>query len=56
VIVAAYVLTNVGLLILVGAVAVWRAAKSVPGPGNFRMAATFAGLVATLSALAMGLG
>ena len=54
VIVAAYLLTNVGLLILVGAVAVWRATQSAAGPGNLRIAATFVGLVVLLSALAMG--
>jgi Zn-dependent protease len=55
VIVAAYLLTNVGLLIIVGAVAVWRAMQTASGPGDLQTTATFASLVAVLSALAMGL-
>ncbi len=55
VIVAAYVLTNVGVLILVGGVAIWRAVQGAGGPGDLRTTGTFAGLVAALSVLAMGL-
>jgi Zn-dependent protease len=55
VMVAAYLMTNVGLLIILAAVAVWRAMQKESGPGDVRTAGTFAGLVAVLSALAIGL-
>jgi Zn-dependent protease len=52
--VAAYLLTDVGLLIIIAAVAGWRALQTEIGPGDVRMAATFGALVAALSALAAG--
>jgi Zn-dependent protease len=52
--VAAYLLTDVGLLIIIAAVAGWRALQKEIGPGDVRIAATFGALVAALSALAAG--
>ncbi|MGQ0648623.1 MAG: site-2 protease family protein [Gemmatimonadaceae bacterium] len=46
---AALVLTGQKLLIIVGAVAAWRALQRQAGPGNTRIVATFAVLIAALS-------
>jgi Zn-dependent protease len=48
----AWYLTNMGLLVIVGAVAVWRAVQRDVGPGNRRVLATFVVLIAALSWLA----
>jgi len=53
-IVAALLMTEQRLLIIVGAVAVWRAWQPEVGPGNTRVLATFVGLVTALSLLARG--
>ena len=50
----ALMLTEQRLLILVGAVAVWRALQKEQGPGNRRVLATFLLLVAALSLIAQG--
>ena len=55
-IVAALILTEQRLLLIVGAVAVWRALQQEVGPGNGRVLATFSGLVIALSLLARGVG
>jgi len=49
-------MTEQRLLFLVGAVAVWRALQQQVGPGDNRVAATFAGLVIALAWLAKGVG
>ena len=51
---AALLMTEQRLLLIVGAVAIWRAWQSDPGPGDTRVLATFVVLVAALSALARG--
>jgi Zn-dependent protease len=55
VVAAAYALTDVGLLLLVGVVAIWRVLQTPPGPGDARTAVKFGILVAALAALATGL-
>jgi Zn-dependent protease len=52
VIVGAFVVTAQSLLLLVGAVAVWRALQTEEGPGDRRALVTFAVLVMALSTLA----
>ncbi len=52
----AFLLTGQKLLIIVGAVAVWRAVQREVGPGSGRVLATFVVLVAALSWMAMGVG
>ena len=54
-IVVALTVTGVGLLLIVGGVAVFRAATGDEGPGDRRAAVTFATLVLSLSWLARGL-
>ena len=51
----AWYLTHLGLLIVIGAVAVWRAVQRDVGPGNRRALATFVVLIAALSWLAKDL-
>ena len=53
---AALMITEQRLLLIVGAVAVWRAMQKDNGPGDMRVLATFATLVVTLSLLARGIG
>ena len=53
---AALMITEQRLLLIVGAVAVWRAMQKDDGPGDMRVLATFATLVVTLSLLARGIG
>ena len=48
----AYLLTNQGLLLVVGVVAVWRAVQKEQGPGDTRALATYVGLIGALSWLA----
>jgi len=52
----ALLLTEQRLLLIVGAVAVWRAMQQEQGPGDARVLATFATLVVALSLLARGVG
>lgn len=54
VIVLAVLATQVGILYIVGAVAIWRTIGSVPGPGDRRLLAVYSALVITLSWLAHG--
>ena len=51
---AALMLTEQRLLLIVAAVAVWRALQSEVGPGDSRVLATFVMLVMALSLLARG--
>jgi Zn-dependent protease len=53
---AALMITEQRLLLIVGAVAVWRAMQKDAGPGDTRVLATFATLVVTLALLARGIG
>ncbi len=50
----AYLLTQQRFLIIIGAVAAWRALQRDEGPGDTRVLATFVGLVMALSWLAEG--
>jgi Zn-dependent protease len=52
----ALILTEQRLLLIVGAVAVWRAMQSEQGPGDTRVLATFATLVVALALIARGIG
>ena len=53
---AALFVTEQRLLIIVGAVAIWRALQRETGPGDTRVLATFVVLVVALSLLARGIG
>ena len=55
-IVLALILTEQRMLLIVGAIAVWRAVQREEGPGDTRVLATFAALVFALSLLARGVG
>jgi Zn-dependent protease len=56
VIAVALLLTEQRLLLIVGAVAIWRALQQEAGPGDRRVLATFIVLVGALSFLARGVG
>jgi len=55
VIAAAFMVTGVGLLVIVGAVAAWRAMERETGPGDSLVLTTFVVLVGALSLLASGI-
>ena len=52
----AFVVSRQRLLIIIGAVAAWRALQRDSGPGDVRPLATFTMLVVALSLLARGVG
>jgi Zn-dependent protease len=56
VIALAFLLTGQKLLIIVGAVAVWRAVQREVGPGSGRVLATFVVLLGALAWMAAGVG
>ena len=55
VVAAAFMVTGVGLLVIVGAVAAWRAMEKQTGPGDPLVLSTFLVLIGALSFLAKGL-
>jgi Zn-dependent protease len=55
-IVVALIVTEQRMLVIVGAVAVWRSLQREVGPGDARVLATFVGLVVALSLLARNVG
>ena len=52
----ALLVTEQRLLLIIGAVAVWRTLQRETGPGDSRVLATFVGLIFALSLLARGVG